>query len=209
MRTFGLTPDQILARGTAADVKPAPSLPYSIGYGALSFAAVSLLAYSIWAFRLISGTAALYGTITLVYIGLTGVALSRLVMGPGATRRFALLFAVGFLAYAFAWCAFWFGLNGKHHADLWGSVVGLAAMTWLCQRAFGQRNDFLPMFAVLFSFYTMGYYAGESLYGAVRGPAGRLLWGGMHGLGFGAGLGYVLFRCQEPLKLQLRSAGAR
>jgi hypothetical protein len=206
MRVFGLYPDQVLARAPAAQMRAPASASFSIVYGALGFGAVSVLAYSIWAYKLIGNEAALYATIAAVYVGLTGVVLSRLVMGPGATPRFAALFAIAFLAYAVAWCAFWFGLKGKHHADLWGSAVGLAAMTWLVRSAFAKRDDFLLMFAVLFGFHSLGYYLGDALHAALRGSTGRLLWGAAHGAGFGAGVGYLIHRCQEPLKLQLRPA---
>ena len=172
------------------------SLAGSVLYGSLSFGLVSVLAYSIWAFRWVPGTAGLYSTIALVYVGLGGLALSRLVCGPGAWKRFPLLFAAAFLVYAIGWCALWFGLKGKHLADLWGAAVGLAGMTWLLQRAFGKESGFFRLFAGLFAFHCIGYYLGGELYAQIRGPAGRLLWGAAHGLGFGAGLGYVLFHCQ-------------
>jgi hypothetical protein len=173
-------------------------------YGSLSFGAVSVLAYSIWAYRLIPGEATLYACTAAVYIGLAGLALSRIVTTPSSRKRFPLTFAVGFLIYAIGWCAFWFGLAGKFHADLWGSAVGLVGMTWLFRRAFSSRSPFLPLFAVLFTFHSLGYYLGDSLYAAVRGTAGRLLWGAAHGLGFGAGLGYVLFHCQSHVSTALQ-----
>src|SRR4051812_13294016 len=117
MRGFGLHPDDVLARSGDADLRRTGTLPGAMLYGALSFGAVSVVAYSVWAYRLIHNEAAIYATVAAIYIGLTGVVLSRLVLGGGATRRFALLFAVAFLAYAIAWCACWFGLHGKHHAD--------------------------------------------------------------------------------------------
>jgi hypothetical protein len=199
MRFFGLTPDRSTAAGaSAAALGPPRSCGFSIFYGGLSLGAVSALAYSIWAYSLVRGTAAMYTAIAAVYLGLGGIALSRLVRGAGAWKRFAPLFALVFFAYAVAWCAFWFGLRGRHHADLWGSAVGLAAVAFLLLRAFGQRWGFLACFGVLFAFHTFGYYLGESLYGAVRGSTGRLLWGAAHGVGFGTGLGYVLFHCQTP-----------
>ena len=70
-------------------------------------------------------------------------------------------------------------------------------MTWLLQRAFGRTTGFFPLFGSLLVLHSVGYYAGEQLYAAVRGIPGRLLWGAAHGLGFGAGLGYVLQRCQS------------
>ncbi len=191
MTIFRLAPD-----GTAA--RAAPSLPFALIYGALSFGIVSTLAYTIWAFRLVPGTAGLYTTTALVYVGLGGLALSRLVVAPHAWRRFPPCFAAVFLAYAVVWCLCWFGLRGKYQADLWGAIAGLAAVTWLLQRAFGARGGFLGAFLVLLALHSAGYYLGEYLYATVRGPNGRLLWGAAHGLGFGAGLGYVLWRLQSP-----------
>lgn len=189
MKFFRLAPDLSV---------PAPTVPLSFAmlYGCLSFGAVSTLAYSIWAFRLVPGTVGLYTTTAFVYLGLGGLALSRLVAAPGAWKRFPPCFATVFLAYAVGWCVFWFGLRGKFQADLFGAAAGLAAMTWLLQRAFGRTTGFLPLFGVLLVLHSAGYYAGEQLYAAVRGTNGRLLWGAAHGLGFGAGLGYVLQRCQ-------------
>ncbi len=202
MRSFGLYPDDVLLRARDGAIK-LPALGFSMVYGGLGFAAVSVLAYSIWAYRLIPGTGPMYASIAAIYIGLTGIVLSRLVGGPGATRRFALLFAAAFLLYAIAWCIFWFGLKGKYHADLWGAAVGLAAMTWLVLRAFGQTTDWLAAFGVLFACHSLGYYLGDDLYALVRGASGRLLWGAAHGAGFGAGLGYVLWRGQLPLRAKL------
>jgi len=190
MNLFRLAPNP-------ADAHSPASLRFSMVYGCLSFGAVSTLAYSIWAFRLVPGTVGLYTTTALVYLGLGGLALSRLVAAPGAAWRFTLCFATVFLAYALCWCVCWFGLRGKFQADLLGAAAGLAGMTWLLQRAFGRTTGFFPLFGSLLVLHSVGYYAGEQLYAAVRGVPGRLLWGAAHGLGFGAGLGYVLQRCQS------------
>jgi hypothetical protein len=196
MKCFGLAPENFPGSGPEVNRQP-PGIWFSIVYGSVSFGVVSVLAYSIWAYRLVPGIAAMYATIAAIYVGLSGLALSRLVGAPGAWKRFPPLFAAVFIAYAFGWCVFWFGLKGKYCADLFGAVAGLAAATWLLQRAFGRANGFLRLFAVLFAFHSVGYYLGGELYALVRGPAGRLLWGAAHGLGFGAGLGYVLYHCQR------------
>ena len=91
----------------------------------------------------------------------------------------------------------WFGLGRRYYGDLIGAAAGLAAMTWLLQRAFARPQGFLAMFAVLLVWHSAGYYAGELLLDAVGKRNGMLLWGVAHGLGFGAGLGYVLYQCQR------------
>jgi hypothetical protein len=202
MKLFGLAGETAWTAAAQAGRRP-PGLAYSIGYGALSFALVSVLAYSIWAFRLVPGEAAMYAAIALVYLLLSGLALSRLVLVPGAWKRFTALFALGFALYAIVWCAFWFGLRGKHYADLWGAALGLAGLAWLLQRAFGLEAGFWRLFAALFVLHSAGYYLGGELHAQFRGAAGRLLWGVGHGLGFGAGLGWVLHRCQAPLRERL------
>lgn len=196
MKCFGFTPEGSAA-AVAAGERRYPGQAFAIAYGGASFGFVSVLAYSIWAYRLVPGTAPMYASIAAIYLGLSGLALSRLVAAPGAWKKFSLLFAVVFLTYAVIWCAFWFGLKGKFQADLFGAAVALAAATWMLQRAFGRSDGFPRLFLVLFALHSAGYYLGGELYALVGGASGRLLWGAAHGLGFGAGLGYLLAQCQR------------
>lgn len=189
---FGLENDPT----QTADKNASIQCCYGMPYAAFAFGLVSVIAYSIWAFHLVPGRGPMYISIAVVYFGLSGIALSRLVNKPRTTFRFCLFFAFSFFVYAILWCLFWFGLKGKFHADLYGSFVGLAAMTWLFMKVFGMKSGFLPLFAVLFTCHTIGYYLGGEAHEFVGGPTGRILWGAFHGLGFGVGLGYLLNRCQ-------------
>lgn len=213
MRFFGLTPDQVMSRATdpASQAPRIPSLSFSIVYGALGLALVSVAAYSIWALRLMRG-GGMWAAIAAVYLCLGGLVLGRLVIGQGGTARFAGLFAFAFVAYAASYCAFWFGLAGKYQADLWGSVVGLALVTWLVLRAFGRRDGFFLLLLALVVLHSAGYYLGGYLYEVAktargaRDPLAALLYGAGHGLGFGAGLGFLLFHAQAGIKARLRPA---
>lgn len=183
-----------------------PSLGFALLYGATSLGLVSVLAYSIWAFKLVRGQAAMYASIAAVYLLLGGLALSRLLVKPAARKKFPLWFALGFLIYALGWCALWFGLKGKMAADFWGALVGLAGMTALWQRLYGSRGEFLTLYAGLFVLHSAGYYLGGQLHLMFHGPSGMLLWGVAHGIGFGAGIGFVLWRCQRAEKMRLPSS---
>src|SRR5688500_12010881 len=115
MKLFNLAPAD--GGGTGPRVEDSRGITGAVLYGSLSFGVVSVLAYTLWAFRLVPGTAALYTTTAAVYIGLGGLVLGRLINVPAGWKRFPLLFATVFFIYAFCWCAFWFGLQGKYLAD--------------------------------------------------------------------------------------------
>jgi hypothetical protein len=196
MKWLGLHPEARAARGAEAPAVASAS-GVSALKGAVSFAILSTAAYGIWAFQLLPYGPGMYAAIAVVYLGLGGLSLGGVVAGRGVVARVTVLFALSFFAYALIWCAFWFGLRGKHHADLWGAAAGLAAMSTLIRRAFGASGGALEAWAVLFVCHTLGYTLGDELHAAFRGATGRLLWGTAHGAGFGAGLGYLLAAAQR------------
>ena len=201
MRSFGLNPDQVMRRVPRNELSLPPLRRTGLLQGALSFGLVSLTAYALWAWRFIPQEGVMFAAIALVYIGVGGVALGRLVRGGGF--RFPLLFAVVFAAYAVLWCAGWFGLGGKYHGDLYGSAAGLAVLTILVRQAFAARGGWIKSFGVLFACHTLGYTLGADVHGLLGGLEGKLGWGVCHGAGFGAGLGYVLADSQAGLRRRM------
>lgn len=176
----------------------------SIVRGSLGFAAVSLAAYAVWAFagkalhaRL--GEGGFYAVVAVVFLGLSGLALHKLVDGPHSFRRFLKVFVPAFIAYAAAWCACWFGLGGVKGEWL-GSLAGTAAFAAVSGALLGNLRPFLKVALVLFVSHSAGYFLGGPAYEAVKGewrvPA-ILAWGLLHGLGFGAGIGYAFHAFQR------------
>jgi hypothetical protein len=222
MSLFGLKPNEVLARIEAAGGKAGvPTLAQSLIHGTLGFTLVSLAAYAPWAFGgrwfyRTMGEAGLYAVCAAVFIGLSGVILHRLVIGPGTLGRFYGVFTVAFLAYAIAWCAAWFGLRGK--AGEWiGSLAGTLAFAAVLSVAFGAGRLFVRVAAVVFILHSIGYFAGGWAYSQIGAEAelkllgitfskagqaafARMSWGLGYGLGFGAAIGYAFHACQAAVR---------
>lgn len=199
---------KFLALQDEAKACPPPALPAAMLGGALGLAAVFAAGYSVWAFRLIRESATQYAAIAAIIFCLGGAVMKLVAVRRGPVWGFPLCFAIGFIVYAVLWSIAWFALRGRHQADLIGAVAGLAALTWLWQWAFGRAQGFLVLFLVLLALHSAGYYLGGQLYAAVKGTNGRLLWGVAHGFGFGAGLGFVLWRLQSRPPASVPAAGA-
>lgn len=118
MSIFKLDPDSVSQRVTARGESPRiRSLWATVLQGALGFGLVGLLAFAVWAWGgrwLMSyvGKYGFYGEVAVAFIGLAGLALGRLVIGPGALARFYGLFTLGFVLYSIVWCAIYFTLPG-------------------------------------------------------------------------------------------------
>jgi hypothetical protein len=171
-------------------------------HGALAFALVSLAAYSVWAFapRLGGSEVGMYGLITLVFLGGSGVALSGLLHGVQRLRRFYAFFLPAFMGYAVLWSLAWFWMKGE-----WtGAAAGTLCFAFITWRALGRPRGFWAGAAALFALHTAGYFlGGKWMYGVLEsGITGwtrpevaivaKLGWGLFYGLGFGAGIGLAL-----------------
>lgn len=181
------------------------SILRSAVYGGLGLGLVSLAAYSIWAFapKAAGSEGGMYALIALVYLAGTGLALRGLLQGENRMRRFYALFLPAFVLYAALWSAAWFMLGGR--AGEWlGAAAGTVTMAWMMWRGLGRPAGFWAGAVALFVLHTAGYFAGSAwMYGLLdRGISGwekrevatlaKLGWGLLHGLGFGAGLGFAL-----------------
>jgi len=208
MNVFGLDPESVAARLRTSPTPPAvPTLAQSLWAGGIGFSFVSVVVFAIWAYagkRLSQalGEPGFFAVCGLAFIGLAGLELRQLVIGPGATVRFCGLFAAGFGAYAVVWCLAWFLVGGKVGEWL-GSLGGTAALAVVWTGAFSAAKQLVPVGTVLFVAHSIGYFAGEILYASFRGKPGMLLWGAAYGLGFGLGIGYALFVCQAPIRSKL------
>lgn len=219
MSWFQLDPPSTAARARAANDPGIPSLASSLWRGVVGFTIVSVAGFAPWAVgghwlypRI--GEAGLYAVCALVFIGLSGLLLHRLIIGPGSLSRFYKLFTVSFTAYAVVWIAGWMALRG-HAGSLTGLFAGNLVLGWMLTRAFDARSQFAGVVASLFLLNTAGYFLGGWIEGAIVGTKhltllglsrpstvtlAMLLWGVAYGLGFGAGWGIAFHLCQTETR---------
>ncbi len=174
-------------------------------HGSLGYAAVSIAAYSIWAFapRLGGSEIGMYALIALVFLGGAGIALHGLLEGEHRVARFYRMFLPAFLGYAVLWSLAWFVVKGRPGEWL-GAAAGtlfFAAVAW---RSLGRAKGFWIGALALFTLHTLGYFiGGKWMYGLLASGiegwtkpqvaiAAKLGWGLFHGLGFGAGIGFMI-----------------
>jgi hypothetical protein len=224
---FQLDPSSIVERVKASGA-PAkiPSLGESLLRGILGFTVVSVAGFAPWALAgpLLQrgiGEAGMYAACALTFIGLSGLLLHRLIIGPGSLPRFYKLFSLTFALYSVAWIAGWMGLHG-HRGSLVGLFAGSALMGGIIAWAFDERRAAPATIAALFVLNTIGYYAGGWVEGkvaklpnlslaglVVEKPApltiAMLLWGVCYGIGLGAGLGLAFHVCQAGVRRRLSS----
>jgi hypothetical protein len=212
MALFQLDPHSIAARvRAAAEPGPVPTLGASIIRGILGFTVVSVAGFLPWPifdqwFRGLREMH-LYIACTVLFIGLSGPCLHRLILGPGSLARFYQLFTVAFLAYAVVWVALWMTLRGDS-GSIGGLLGGTAVMGAILALSFDAPRAMLGSIAALFVLNTLGYYAGDWIEGKLileHRLVAILLWGACYGIGFGAGLGIAFHLCQARARELLQS----
>jgi hypothetical protein len=173
-------------------------------HGGIGLGLVSLLAYSVWALvpRLAGSEIGMYALIALVYLLGSGLALHGLIQGDRRMRRFHALFLPAFGGYAMLWSLAWFLI--PHAQREWiAALAGTLFFAWVAWWKLGKSRGFWTGAAVLFALHTAGYFlGGKWMYGVLESGiegwakpqvaiVAKLGWGLFHGLGFGAGIGFV------------------
>jgi hypothetical protein len=107
--------DRVRGSGQA---KPGLTRLESTALGAIGFMFVSVAGFAPWVFAGKSlhdavGEVGLYAACAAVFIGLSGVVLHRLIIGPGSLWRFNALFAIALTAYSVGWIVGWMTLRGN------------------------------------------------------------------------------------------------
>ena len=213
MALFQLDPHSIATRVRASGQPvPLPTLRASILRGMLGFTIVSVAGFLPWpiidrwlpAWREMH----LYTACTVIFIGLSGVCLHRLILGPGSLPRFYKLFTLSFIAYAVGWIALWVALRDTAGVIV-GGLAGTAAMGAILSLAFDTPRTMPKVIATLFILHTLGYSLGEWI--ALKLIVDHrltavVLWGLFYGLGFGAGLGAAFHFCQAQAREMIRES---
>jgi hypothetical protein len=202
-------------RQAEIEVGPPPTVVECLWRGALGGMILSVAGFVPWAitgrwlYRAV-GEPGLYAVCAVVFIGLSGPLLHRLLTGPRSMSRFYRLFGVAFAAYSLAWIAGWMAFRG-HTGSLAGLLAGALAMAWIFIKAFGVPCKFQLVATALFIPVTVGYFLGGAVEGWLMSlthgskflaTGARLSWGVCFGLGFGMGLGFALHVCQARVREQ-------
>lgn len=221
MNWFQLDPPSIAGRVKSSAVPPSvPSFAESVLRGMLGFTLVSLAGFSPWVlagkwFYHNPGELTMYATCAVLFIGLSGLLLHSLIIGPGSLNRFYVFFCLAFSAYSIAWIAGWMLIRG-HAGGLVGLLAGTAAMGAIFASAFEARESALKIIAVLFVLNALGYFIGGVIEGYLAqltefGPFSgaqltifmKYVWAVCYGSGLGAGLGYAFYASQEKARAMI------
>lgn len=224
---FSLDPQSLIDRAKASG-QPVhlPTLGNSVTRGMIGFTLVSLGGFAPWVlagrwFYRNVGEIGLYGACAIVFIGLSGVLLHRLIIGPGSLPRFYQIFSLAFVGYATAWTVGWMSFGGLT-GSIVGALAGIAVMGGILALGFRAPRSMFKIFLVLLAANAAGYFIGEWAYNlasalregnasgivlssTTRSLLSKSLWGLFYGLGFGAGIGATFYFCQAEARQRLQS----
>lgn len=151
-----------------------------------------------WFYRTV-GEGGLYAACLLAFLGAAVLLLPALLTGERRVRRTALWFLPAFTAYAVVWCACWFGFGGRT-GEWTGALIGGAVFVALSVWTLGRPRTLFITTLVFLAAHTAGYFAGDLAYRVLGSSAsktiGMLAWGVCYGIGFGAGIGWLVHACQ-------------
>ncbi len=138
----------------------------------------------------------LYVMCLLAFVVAALVLLPGMLSAPGQIRRTTIYFIPSFTAYALLWCACWFVLHGRL-GEWCGVLSGGVAFTLFAGRLLAPRWPALTVVVVVVLCQALGYFAGGGAMAATAGGQhpgafGMLLWALCYGIGFGAGLGWLV-----------------
>jgi hypothetical protein len=209
MSLLGLDTESVLASlKTEQDRFSLPTHAQALWTGCLGFGATSLIVFGVWGFGgqwmyMNLGEGGFYGVCALLFVGLSGFILNRLVIGHRSLPRFYLLWAGAFGAYAVSWCLAWFTMPGK--AGEWlGAILGSSAMGLILACAFGALRNVLRVILSLVLPNLIGYFLGDFLHRLADPPLSMFLWGAAYGFIWGLGIGEALYVCQESIRNRLQ-----
>ncbi len=194
----------------------APSLLTDIVAGVWRFTGVALLGFAPWAiagswFYRTTGELGLYCACLVSFLlgallFLPGLMPTTFSWG-GRCKRTALYFFPGFVLYAIVWCLCWFLLKGKT-GEWSGAILGGLVFTYYCTWALQRPQKtmhvrrLLVVSVIFIATHAIGYFSGETAMSWVTTQSGMKTlgmwaWGLCYGIGFGAGLGYIIHVCHN------------
>jgi len=224
---FGLDPQSIADRVIATGRPPRiPTVSESVWRGMIGFTVVSLGGFAPWVlagrwFYRHTGELGLYVACAVVFIGLSGPLMHRLIIGPDSLGRFYKIFSLAFVGYAVAWTIGWMTLRGATGGVV-GALAGMAVMGGILAHGFAAGSAVFSIIAALFAGNLAGYFIGEWAHNGVlalkegnasgivlnqstRATLSKAVWGLCYGLGFGASLGWAFHASQKAARRLIES----
>ncbi|MBA3700667.1 MAG: hypothetical protein H0W78_17605 [Planctomycetes bacterium] len=181
-----------------------PSAAPIVFAGIWRFTLVSIAGFAPWVvtggwFYRHVGEAGLYLACLLAFLVAALVLLPGLLSGPRRVQRTAMYFLPAFITYALLWCACWFLLGGRL-GEWAGAISGGSAFVLISAWLLGRPRSLLLALVVFVAAHAVGYFAGGQamhllLSAGTAKALGMLAWGVCYGLGFGAGLGWLVAAC--------------